>query len=452
MSEHELQTLEILSDQELLNRTARLARGEARFTALLVAHLAEIDARRLYLGEGCASLFAYCVEVLGISEPAAYRRIQAARVARRFPLVLDYLSLGRLHLGALSVLGPLLTGTNHRVALERAAGRTRREMEELAAELRSEGMRPTTREQADHRMSGPGLFDALTMSGEEARGTEAAPPGHATGPLPGPPGEAIPPLLTTSVESTSTSSLQSCPGRPEQIPGSPLVPEAPQLPPGPTTADTSTPGVRSSRDRPVAAVTGGRTAASTVSSPRFTLVFNADAETRALLFEARDLLRHTIPGGELDLVLARAMGLLVRTLRARKYGELFRRGGRREADGAGPAGLRARARAQTAAPAESPDADRSGPRTESARPVEGARRSHRTRYIPTAVRRAVWLRDGGRCTFLSAGGRRCAATGQLEFHHRVAFARGGSATAENIELRCRAHNQYEEAPRTTQCR
>ena len=34
----------------------------------------------------------------------------------------------------------------------------------------------------------------------------------------------------------------------------------------------------------------------------------------------------------------------------------------------------------------------------------------------------------------------------LEFHHRIPYARGGPSTLENIELRCRAHNQYEELP------
>ena len=77
-----------LSDSELLARTARLAHGERRATASLVAHLAEIETRRLYLGEACSSLFTYCIRVLRLSEPAAYNRIQAARAVRRFPAVL----------------------------------------------------------------------------------------------------------------------------------------------------------------------------------------------------------------------------------------------------------------------------------------------------------------------------------------------------------------------------
>ena len=61
-------------------------------TANLVAHLAELDARRLYLGAGFPSLFTYCCGSLGLSEHETYNRIEAARVGRRFPRVLELLA------------------------------------------------------------------------------------------------------------------------------------------------------------------------------------------------------------------------------------------------------------------------------------------------------------------------------------------------------------------------
>ena len=73
------------SDGELLSAVSRLAASEREATARLVASLAEVDARRLYLSEGCSSLFTYCTQVLHLSEHAAYNRIEAARTARRFP-------------------------------------------------------------------------------------------------------------------------------------------------------------------------------------------------------------------------------------------------------------------------------------------------------------------------------------------------------------------------------
>jgi hypothetical protein len=58
------------------------------------------------------------------------------------------------------------------------------------------------------------------------------------------------------------------------------------------------------------------------------------------------------------------------------------------------------------------------------------------------VKRAVWERDGGRCTFVGTGGKRCDARAPLEFDHVDPLARGGQATVDGIRLLCRAHNQY----------
>jgi hypothetical protein len=66
-----------------------------------------------------------------------------------------------------------------------------------------------------------------------------------------------------------------------------------------------------------------------------------------------------------------------------------------------------------------------------------------TRHVPLEVKRAVWMRDGGQCTFVSDTGHRCEARDLIEFDHLEAFARGGQATAAGIRLLCRAHNQYE---------
>ena len=67
----------------------------------------------------------------------------------------------------------------------------------------------------------------------------------------------------------------------------------------------------------------------------------------------------------------------------------------------------------------------------------------KNRGIPARTRREVFERDGGRCTFVDARGCRCSSNWRVEFHHRIPFARGGTHEPDNIELRCRAHNQYE---------
>jgi 5-methylcytosine-specific restriction endonuclease McrA len=68
--------------------------------------------------------------------------------------------------------------------------------------------------------------------------------------------------------------------------------------------------------------------------------------------------------------------------------------------------------------------------------AEGSRRAR----IPAALRRAVWERDGGRCTWTSPDGRRCETTWQLEVDHLDAIALGGQTTLERLALRCKPHN------------
>ncbi|MEE8311164.1 MAG: hypothetical protein V3R77_02825, partial [Candidatus Binatia bacterium] len=71
------------------------------------------------------------------------------------------------------------------------------------------------------------------------------------------------------------------------------------------------------------------------------------------------------------------------------------------------------------------------------------RNDQRTRTIPAAIRREVWQRDGGRCTFVDQQGRRCRGTRCMEYHHENPYGKGGQHEAGNIALRCRAHNQYQ---------
>jgi hypothetical protein len=101
---------------------------ERRATVWLIALLAQLDTRRLYLGAGCSSLFAYCTQVLHLSEHAAYGRIEAARTANRFPIVLDLLRDGSLTLTAITLLAPHLTPVNHVEVLRDARHKSKREV------------------------------------------------------------------------------------------------------------------------------------------------------------------------------------------------------------------------------------------------------------------------------------------------------------------------------------
>lgn len=135
---------------------------------------------------------------------------------------------------------------------------------------------------------------------------------------------------------------------------------------------------------------------------RYKIQFTADEDTHQKLRHAQNLLRHQVPTGDLCTIVKRALTLLIEEVERTKLGM-----GR-------------------------------NPRA-NARPVRDG-----SRHIPMNVRREIWRRDGGQCAFVGADGR-CRERAPLEFHHVRPFAAGGKATADNLELRCRAHNVYEGA-------
>src|SRR5688572_16496274 len=125
--------IETLSDRELLERTANVVRNARQLMAELLTLLGEVDSRRLYLGEGCSSLFTYCTQVLRLSEHAAYHRIEAARAARRFPIILSLIADGSITLTTVAMLRPHFTVDNHAALLAAARHKSKREVEHQIA-------------------------------------------------------------------------------------------------------------------------------------------------------------------------------------------------------------------------------------------------------------------------------------------------------------------------------
>ncbi len=131
-----------LTDGQLRDRLRRLAALGRQTTAALVAHLCELDNRRLYAEFGFESLFSYCVRELGFSDAAAYRRISAARLAAALPGVIQLLADGRIHLEALTLVRPHLTAENSARVLASIEHKSRKEVEKIVAELAPKADRP----------------------------------------------------------------------------------------------------------------------------------------------------------------------------------------------------------------------------------------------------------------------------------------------------------------------
>ena len=124
-----------LSDSELLFNTRSLVDRSNQVLAALLAHLAEVEARGLHRTRACASLYTYCIYELRFSEDAAARRAGAAKLVKRFPLLLDAIANGELHLTGLLMLGPHLTPENVLDVLARAKFRTKKELTKLVRQL-----------------------------------------------------------------------------------------------------------------------------------------------------------------------------------------------------------------------------------------------------------------------------------------------------------------------------
>jgi len=382
-----------LGNSELLAGLSTLVRQSDLLTGRLLAHLVEIEERKLHLELGFSSLFAYCVEGLGMSEGTAGRRLTAARVCRRFPEVFERVAHGELHLCALCALASHLSSENSAELFEACRGKTRRQVEELLA---ARFPRPDVREQI-RRLP-------------------------ARAPLTAAPRE--PNLL--SLRASDASALASKPSQIGDI-STNVVPMS-AAPAVPVAAEPV-----AAAAVPVAARPRGREI-EPLSAGRFGVHFTADAELRELIERARALASHQLPKGDLAGLVKLMAACFVRQEEKRRFGIGARsRRVKMETRAAGSSGGK-----KAAPPGEVAAAP------EATEPAERQTRSltvgNRGRYIPINVRRETHARDRGQCAFVSADGRRCTARAFLELDHRKPFAKFGASDVPNIRLLCRAHN------------
>ena len=164
-------TLRGLDKGRLLEDFSRLVDEDRKNTAALVAYIAEIDRRKLYLEQACSSMFTFCTERFGMSEAVTHKRIRTGRAASRFPCILSMLARGEIHLTGVHLLASHLTEENHREVLRRAKHRTTREIEKLVAEIAPKPDVPSLiRKLPTKRASMP-----LSMGTEASSGTSPTP-------------------------------------------------------------------------------------------------------------------------------------------------------------------------------------------------------------------------------------------------------------------------------------
>jgi 5-methylcytosine-specific restriction endonuclease McrA len=425
-----------LSDAELLcslNRVMRLSRAT---TAELLAHLGEVEARRLYLRASCGSMFKYCIERLGLDEGAAYMRITAARQARRFPVILEMVADGRLHLAGVCLLARHLTDENHRDLLGAATGKSKRTIEQLLADREPkpdapprvrklpEPPRPDVRQEPLALAPAPLAASPQQPEPPRAPTREPSPAASTTEP-PRTTSTTEPsrtPSTTEQSRTTSTTEPSSAPS-PAAAPAVPSRALANSEPPAAAAAHPSR------RDRGLVAPLGQR---------RHRVELTASDSLVDKLDRARALLSHTHPGCDIADVIERAVTMLVERLLTRRFGARRTKKATTRAATTGPRTADP-VEASGQAPLPSIESEPAGAEAR-ATPTAPSVPSKPSRYVPAQVRRAVYERDGARCAHIDTEGRRCTEQRQLEIDHIVPWALGGPSTVDNLRLACRGHN------------
>lgn len=311
--------LEHCSNDELLCQLESIMSHGRRLTAELVAHLGEVEERRLHLEAAYSSMFDYCVRRLGLSEDEAYRRIEVARLARRFPALFPLLAAGELSLTVAALLKPHLSPDNETRLIAAVRGKTAVQAREVLA-----GLFP--------RPDAPELVRKL--------------PAPRT------------PALATPPDALAIATTQPVPA-PRVAPPTPLH-----------------------RIEPL-------------SEERYRVQLTVGTALKGKLDQARDLMRHRNPSGDVAPIIERALDLLLEQLMKERFGVTDK------------------------------------PRQRESSPER----------VSNAARRSVLTRDGLQCSWVDNHGRRCPSRAWLEHDHRTPRGKGGDSEAENIRTLCRAHNR-----------
>jgi hypothetical protein len=374
------------SNEALLGALSTLVGSGRRLLAELVAHLAEVEERRLHLDLGHGSMFAYCTGRLGFSEDEAYRRIEVSRLARQYPGIFPRLATGDLSLSVSVLLKPFIQRSNADELIDLVSRQTVARAKELLAArfprpdaASSIRKLPVRHHEAD---------EAAREFDEQAQLTSSALSSALVAPQPAPP-------------------CNAAKDQPNVVAPALTLDEPRKAPLAPATTSVRAPRRHT---RPLA---------EPLSEGRYRIQLTADTQLKNKLELARDLMRHVQPDGDLGPILARALDLLIESIMRRRFGA------RKNPPSEHP---RTKVTRSTDAPSSPPHPSTTKPD------------SH-PRTIPRPARRTVVERDGMQCTWCGPDGTRCTARAWLEQDHVQPWARGGCSHSENLRLLCHAHNR-----------
>ena len=415
-------TVGVLSDRTLLRQTTTLVRHERHLQGVIIDHLAEIEARRLFLQRGCSSLFDYAMRELGYSDAAAGRRIGAVRLCADQPSARERLRDGSLTLSAAAEL---------QWAFDRQ--RRRGSIAGIASTAPAGAVAPAT-----------------AAAGADVPGSAPAddPVADAT------PSrcEPAPPLVLDAAGRRKL--VEEASGKSARQVRRMLADLDPELAPP---AD---------RVRPL-------------GDGRYELKAVIDADCQQGLEHLRALLSHIDPRMTVGQLVGRIVQEALdrhdpsRPPRRARTGNRATQGESEPAPAAKeqsapepgrtvtvqnevipavttPAPERTTHPTTSASPPtrqEATDRPAVAGRKPTGAPAPTPKTPASGRAILAAVKRQVWQRDGGRCSYLDRQtGRRCNSRHLIEIDHIQPYAMGGGADPGNLRLLCGAHHRHRHAP------
>ncbi len=130
----------LLTNDQVKSGIKSIVVSERENLVLFLRYLIEMEKRELFLEEGASSIHDYCERFLGLSRGTTLKRVWVARVASRFPRVLEFLFEGRLNLTSVSFLARHLTEENHLSLLMGAVGKKESELRWWLSELFPEAL------------------------------------------------------------------------------------------------------------------------------------------------------------------------------------------------------------------------------------------------------------------------------------------------------------------------
>ncbi|MBK9516463.1 MAG: HNH endonuclease [Anaeromyxobacter sp.] len=437
-----------------------LSRERAAAADFLLA-LADFDQRRGWEVLGHSSLFTFLTRELHLSKGAAFLRFTAARLLPRFPAVEAPLRDGRLCLSTMGELARLLTLENQAELLPRFFGLSAREAKEVAAAIsplqdppRREVVKiiPTQQPVASSGSSGSPAGGGLVRTSELLLAAAA--------PQPIPLLSAEQAAAPARGELVRTSELALSVTLPHPLPSGSMD----------WSGDPARVDLVRTSEPPRASVRPQPDEVEPLTADLRRLHLTVSRRLLEKVAAAKDGLAHALPGATTAQVLEAALDLLLEKQARRRALPAGARAGAQvassvvqpssagnptvpagsasapsddDAMGSGAARSAAHPRSSVHHEAEghANSADTASPKAPPNSPAAAAPAPH-PRFIPAAVRREVWQRDGQRCQFPLDLGGTCGATHRLELDHLVPLALGGQATAANLRVVCARHNRY----------